>query len=200
MIKSKPFGLTGNIGCGKSTVSAMLYTYPDISVIDCDSIAKEMIICGRYRQEICSILGTDVFVNGIPDLSAIARIIFDDQTKRIAFEKFIHPLVWSIIDERTVSDGRRIYIVESAIIYETESEDRFRKVIVVTCSRETQFRRLRENRNMTDGEITSRLAQQIASAKKESRASYVIDTDCSIDRLKCRTEDLYILLKKEMFL
>ncbi len=39
----KPFGLTGNIGCGKSTVATLLSKYPDVLILDCDRIAKEII-------------------------------------------------------------------------------------------------------------------------------------------------------------
>jgi dephospho-CoA kinase len=199
------FGLTGNIGCGKSTVAALLSKHPDVVILNCDDIAKEIIYTGEYSTEVRKIFGKAVFITEkegciihqqIPVLSVLAREIFSDVEKKRKFEELIHPLVWKIVQERAALFGKqKICVIESAIIYETKSEDKFAAVIAVTCNPDEQFRRLRDNRKMSDVEIQARLAQQLPSLEKERRACFVIDTDCSTEELFKRVDCLYQKLK-----
>jgi dephospho-CoA kinase len=194
----KAFGLTGNIGCGKSTVAKLLSEYPDVLVIDCDFVAKEIILGDLYKQEINSILDADVFADGRVDLKAIAKIIFTNPEKKKLFEELIHPLVWASVQEKVdAAPSQQICVVESAIIYETGSEDMFASVIVAVCDQEEQFRRLQANRNMSRAQIEVRVAQQLASSKKEEMAKYVVRTDCNWEELKANVADLYQKLRQQ---
>lgn len=191
------FGLTGNIGCGKSTVAKLLSEHRDVSIFDCDRIAKEIMSGTGCRKEISDILGTDVFLGGKVDFKAIAKIIFEKPEKKRLLEELVHPLVWKTVCEKVDSTGdSKICIVESAIIYETASEDTFLATIVAVCNSLEQFRRLREDRHMTDADIQTRLGQQLSSSEKEKRAQFVIRTDCSLEQLKDRVSDLYHNLKQ----
>ena len=194
----KPFGLTGNIGCGKSTVATLLSKYPDVLIIDCDRIAKDIISSDEHRQQINTILGINVFLDDKVDFRAIARIIFEIPEKKRSLETLIHPLVWAVVDEKTASAGNsKICVVESAIIFETTSEGKFAAIIVATCNPHEQFRRLRENRHMDDVQIQARLDQQLPSSVKEQQAQFVIHTNCSLDQLEDRVSDLYNNLKQQ---
>jgi len=194
----KPFGLTGNIGCGKSTIATLLSKYPDVLILDCDRIAKEIISGNGHRQQINTILGTNVFLDEKADFQAIARIIFGEPGKKRLLETLIHPLVWTTVDERIASAGdSKICVVESAIIFETDSEGKFAAIIVATCNPHEQFRRLRDNRHMDDVQIQARLDQQLPSLVNEQRAQFVIHTECSLDQLEDRVSDLYHNLKQQ---
>lgn len=192
----KPFGLTGNIGCGKSTVAKFLAEYPDVLIIYTDNVAKEIIAGGSYGAQINALLGTDVFPDGKVDFKLIADIIFSDADKKKRFEELVHPLVWAAVREKVDKDGNdKVCVVESAILYETGSEGRFAAVVVAACDTEEQFRRLRENRKMTNEEIRARLERQLPSSEKESRARFVIHTDCDLGILKNKVAHLYEELK-----
>ena len=194
----KAFGLTGNIGCGKSTVASLLSKYPDILVFDCDRIAKEIISSGLYKQEINSILGIDAFVGKNADFEKIAKIIFKNNKKKKLLEELLHPLVWATVEERVMANrDQKICVVESAIIYETKNENKFIAVILVTCNPKEQFQRLLKNRKMSLNEIQARIAQQTPSLEKETKAQFLIRTDCSLKQLKNRVIDLYQKLKKK---
>lgn len=194
----KPFGLTGNIGCGKSTVAVLLSKYPDVVILDCDQIAKEIISGNAHRQQINTILGVNVFSNEKVNFRAIAEIIFEEPEKKRLFEALIHPLVWANVHEKATLAGEdKICIVESAIIFETKSEGQFDAIVVATCNPREQFRRLRENRKMKDVEIQARLDQQLPLSEKEQLAQFVVHTDCSLDQLKDRVSILYHNLKQK---
>ena len=191
------FGLTGNIGCGKSTVASLLSQHGDVSVIDCDKIAKNLIASGTYRQEINTLLGEEVFYEEEVDFTLMAEIIFQDPEKKKALEALIHPLVWKAVEREAAKlSDQSICIIESAIIYETSTENKFGAVIVATCEEDEQIRRLRENRHMSEDGIVARLESQISQAEKVRRAQFVIKTNCSLEELKERVHTLYETLKK----
>jgi dephospho-CoA kinase len=190
------FGLTGNMGCGKSTVAKLLAEYPDVVVVDCDRTAKEIISDPRYKQEINAVLETEVFPLGVVNLKLIAEIIFKGSNKRKLLESFVHPLVWQAVQEKVEKAGEKICVVESAIIFETQWEDRFAGVIVATCSHEEQIRRLQTDRKMSLADIEARLTLQIPSVEKEKKALFVISTECDLDELRTRVCELYQNLKE----
>lgn len=194
----RPFGLTGNIGCGKSTIASLLTKYPDVLVIACDRIAKEIILSNEHRQQINAILGSNIFMSEGVNFQVIAEIIFKEPKKKRLLEGLIHPLVWEIVDQEiaTVGDSK-ICVVESAIIFETDNVDRFTAIIVAVCNPYEQFRRLRKNRQMDDVQIQARIAQQLSSSEKEHRAQFIIHTDCKLDQLEDRVSNLYYDLKKQ---
>lgn len=191
------FGLTGNIGCGKTKVAELLAWYRDVAIINCDSIAKDIMGSGTHRCKIAEILLGDSASNWHVDSQLIAQIIFKDPDKKRRLEEFIHPLVWREVELKVSKKNRRdICIVESAIIFETKTESKFLGIITASCGEEEQYRRLRTNRGMTDEQIRARLVGQIPQDEKELRAQFVVHTDCGPGKLEERVERLYRSLKQ----
>lgn len=191
------FGLTGNIGCGKSTVAKILAMYHDVAVFDCDKIAKALVASFAHRATVERILGANVFSAAGVDFKAIAKIIFRDKEKKKQLEEFIHPLVWNAAQREIAKlEDWQITIVESAILYESGLGNQFLGMIVAVCNEAEQLRRLRELRNMNDEDISARRATQLSAAEKEKRAQFVIRTDCSMAGLKRNVSTLYWQLKR----
>ena len=186
------FGITGGIGCGKSTIMKLLKQMPGIVTCDADQIAKDIILSGAYDNTISPLLEAVLLPSGSARLKQIADIIFTSPEKMKVFQKFIHPLVWQeIIRVRNTSDNESILIVESAIIYESNWSNLFYRVIVVTCRPEEQRQRLLQNRNMQVADIEARIALQLPLAEKVSRADFVIDTTGSENGLEKSVANLF---------
>jgi dephospho-CoA kinase len=195
MKKINAYGLTGNMGCGKSTVAKYLQKYDDICVIDCDEISKKILVETNNSQKIKNILGNKVIKNGVIDKKEVSKIIFDNPDKKKLLENFLHPLVWQKVEEK-IQEGNKntIFIVESALIYELKKEKDFRGIIVVTCDKKEQFERIKKRSNWSDWEIKKRLKNQLSNEYKAKRALVVIDTSCSIKELKIKVEKLHLCL------
>lgn len=178
---SKKFGLTGGIGCGKSTVADMFGQYDDIGVINCDAIAKEIMGDPEMVSRIAGLAAHDAIdiltQSGTLDFSKLASIFFATPSLRSEIEGWVHPRVWKKIDEMVEADTtRRFWIVESAIIYETNSEREFSDVICVTCSDENQVVRLQQ-RGYSPEEIVARISSQQSNFFKMMRSRFEIKTD-----------------------
>lgn len=194
----KLYGLTGNMGCGKSTVAKFLAAKSDVIVFDCDKIAKEVIARDAIRQDVSEIAGAEIFMDGgMVDWKKLAAIVFSDKQKKLCLENLVHPLVREHIAcaaERFSQNT--IGIVESAIIYETNWHAAFDGIIVVVCDEKEQVRRLQNLRSMSGKDIRARLNAQLPQREKEQRADFIISTKRSLEELEQKVNELYLKLRQ----
>lgn len=189
-------GLTGNMGCGKSTIAELLQKHSDIRVLNCDQISKDLLFRGENTEKVKEILGDDVAKNGNVDGQKIAKKIFNDPSKKQELENFIHPLVWKKVAEEIQNEGQnKVFIVESALIFETNKDKDFDSVIVATCDQDEQYNRIRKRNAWPDEEIQERLKNQLPSELKETKGRVVINTNCSMKELETKIEKLYYFIK-----
>ena len=87
-------GLTGPIGCGKSTVAGWLRERGAV-VIDADAIAREVTAPGTPGHDaVLGHFGVSVRTpEGTLDRAALARLVFADEAALRELESIVHPLV-----------------------------------------------------------------------------------------------------------
>jgi dephospho-CoA kinase len=109
---------------------------------------------------------------------------------------FLHPLVWQNVQEK-IQNGKTdtIFVVESALIYETKKEHDFKGIIVATCDEKEQFNRIKKRNNWSDSEIEERLKSQLPNDFKEEKGLIVINTNCLMQELELKVERLYSFIK-----
>lgn len=196
MINPPIYGLTGNMGCGKSTVAKFLDKFEDVIIFDTDQVAKRLLCEERHSQELKELLGSSVFSENKIDVNKVARLVFDNHELLQKLEKFIHPLVWQYICEETKKCiGVSFFVVEAALIYEAKWQNHFRAIIVVTCDKVQQYHRLYKYRNLTDAEIDKRIKRQLLNKEKVKLADFIIDTTCSMEEVEKKVNHLYHCLK-----
>jgi pantetheine-phosphate adenylyltransferase/dephospho-CoA kinase len=201
----KIIGITGCIGAGKSEVVTRLVKYPNILTIDTDSLAKDIAVRSQHRDAIKNILGFVPDFSTKEGRSAIAAKLFSDKDCLIAYQSYIHPLVFQeIMENYSKLADNTIYIVESAIMFETGSEKRYDKVIVVAAEESVRKNRLEHGpRAMKSEDIQKRIDEQIPQSEKIDLADYVITNDGTAEDLDVNVSKLYVQLcdqlKKALF-
>lgn len=155
-------GLTGPIGCGKSTVGKLLADIGGV-VIDADALSREVTDTDAAAQhEIRRRFGDNVFSAGALDRTALAGIVFADWTALRDLEQIIHPRVRRLVDERleaAAGEGAPFAAVEAIKLVEGGLADRCDEVWLIQCAVETQRSRL-TLRGMPDDDAERRLAAQ----------------------------------------
>lgn len=189
-------GLTGNMGCGKSTVAKMLAKLPDVAVYDADQVWKELITTSVCRHYVEFLIGEEAFKDDQPQYSVIAAKIFSEYDLRIALQTFVGMHVLGEIAYRTQKSSATIHIVEAAILFENGSHHLINEIIVAKCDEKEQMRRVlaREipgRAPLTCEQVLARMKCQRSQEKKIAHANYVIDTFCSLPELEMRVKDLY---------
>lgn len=198
----KVIGITGGIGCGKSTV-AKLIAEAGFEVIETDELAKEIINNNNdVKNKIKEAFGTEAFnSNGSLNTKFISSIVFNENdTEYKALTKLnqiVHlPVIEEMINRIDALEQKGInkVFVESALIYEVELEQGFDYIIAVDCPEEKVIQRLKDKYHMSEKEILLRMKSQIPSSQKAQLADFVINNYGSTDELKKSVDFLLHIL------
>jgi len=194
MSKKEVIALTGETGTGKSTFGGFLSQHPDVCVIDSDQISKDILFDSNNRTKLVEIFGEDT------SKGQIAKIIYSNPKKKKELENYIHPKVWEKIDEAIKQSNKKIIFVESALIFETQNESeknkkRFKKIVLVTCDRDEQIKRIKEKHHLSKEEIDQRLATLWPLDFKLRRANFIVSTDCTKEELQVKADKLISILQ-----
>ena len=183
-------GLTGGIGCGKSTVAA-LFKEAGWQTIDSDSIVREMLtedldVQAHIREH----WGDKVFTQGaLIDRKAVAAIVFSDKSELKWLENLLHPVVQERWKSSLEGAPELAWLVEIPLLFEKRLETYFDLTVCVYSIDSTVETRT-NNRGYTKAEILQRREQQMPIDEKVERADYVISNSGSFDFLKLQIKKL----------
>ncbi len=175
-------GLTGGIGCGKSTAAAC-FAELGFVVIDADRLARQVLeshVCVSQLRDRWGAACLDA--QGIPDRRWIGAKVFTDPAERAFLESITHPEVARLRREAT-ADPSRDYVVEIPLLFEKDLAADLDTVVVVACSDEVRRARL-SIRGLSDQEISARIASQLSLVEKVKRANVVFWNDGEPDFLR----------------
>lgn len=180
----KTLGLTGGVGMGKST-SAQLLQARGAAVVDTDDLARQVVAPGTPAlREVQSAFGPDIVdAGGRLKREALARRVFADHHARKTLEAILHPrirVLWQAQVETWRTEDRPLAVVVIPLLYETQAETAFDRILCVACSAATQRERLRA-RGWSDEQIQQRIAAQLPIEEKLLRSHYVIWTEGGMD-------------------
>ena len=177
-------GLTGGAGMGKST-AACFFQERGAQIVDTDELARQLVSPGQPALvEIQGVFGQNIVApDGRLRRDELAEIVFADDGARKKLEAILHPQIrelWLAQVEKWRGENRPLAVVVIPLLFETQAESRFDKIICVACSPAAQNERLRA-RGWTPEQIRRRNAAQMPVEQKIARADFVIWTDGALD-------------------
>lgn len=201
-------GLTGGLGCGKTTVASMMAAR-GAHVLQADEVARELMQPGQdvYAAVVRHFGPGVVQADGAIDRSKLARAAFGEGRVE-ELNRLVHPAVIAYQQEWmqriAEREPRAIAVVEAALILEAGINGRFDQLVVVTCAAEQKIERFAQRVAAQGGdagaaraEAARRIAAQMPDEDKVKVADYVIDnsgpltaTQSQVDRLMDELEDL----------
>ena len=179
-------GLTGGIGSGKS-VAGDFFIELGIDVIDADHISKNILDNNESAKKLFLEHFGEKFIdknNNNVDRALLRDEIFKNEDKKEALESIIHPLVREEIFNFIENSNSVYKIIMVPLIYETNSQDFYDKIVVVDCKEENQIIRASKRDNKTKNDIINIMKNQASSDERMSIADEVIKNDSSLDDLK----------------
>lgn len=188
-------GLTGNIGCGKSSLSH-IFNNEGIDIIDADIIARQIYDDENLLKKVYDTFGDDIKnEDGSLNRKALGKIVFNDDEKLIQLNKLTHPAirqkVSDQIDEYKKQD-KKIVILDAALLVESDYLNFIDKLLVVTCEEKIQIERIKKRDNCSTEDALSRIKSQMTQEDKAKYADYIIDNSDTIDELRKKA---FIFLK-----
>ena len=186
--------LTGGIATGKSHVRARLEQL-GVPTIDADTLARDVVVPGTpgYHAVVQRFGDGVIGPDGHLDRRALGTVVFADPIARRDLEAIVHPAVRAATERWFTSlDERHAFAVaDIPLLFETGREKEFDAVIVTTCSPAAQVQRVMDRDHLSEVEARRRIDAQLPQEEKVSRATYVIDTDGSIDETNRQVDEVW---------
>ncbi|KHL14579.1 dephospho-CoA kinase [Mumia flava] len=186
-------GLTGGIGSGKSTVSALLAERGAV-VIDSDLLSREVVEPGTEGlAAVVARFGDGVLdADGRLDRPALGAIVFADDAARRDLEAIVHPLVRARAAELERAAGEDAVVVHDVpLLVETGQTDAYDVVVVVDVPTETQVERLVQQRGMAEVDARARITAQATRERRTGAADHVVDNTGSLEELTQSVDSLW---------
>ena len=186
-------GLTGGIGSGKSTVSALLAAKGAV-VIDADAITRELqqpgtdVLAAMVERFGEQILRRD----GSLDRQAVADIVFADAAALKDLGGIVHPAVGVEIARRLeAAQGTDDLVVLDVPLLVESGRDDMAALVVVDVDPEVAVARLVEHRGMRAEDARARMANQVPREDRLAKADLVIDNSGTVEDLATRVDELW---------
>ncbi|MFZ2451543.1 MAG: dephospho-CoA kinase [Methylovulum miyakonense] len=187
-------GLTGGIGCGKSTV-ANLFSQLDVPIIDADIISRNLVQPGQPAlAAIRQVFGERILnIDGSLDRSHLRDIIFADAEAKQKLESILHPLVYQAILAAVGQTISRYCVICIPLLFETKMTRLADRILVIDCPTETQVMRVRQRDHLSDGQIQAIIGSQVPRDFRIANANDLIENTGTNDKLAEQVKKLHNL-------
>jgi len=188
-------GLTGGIGCGKST-AARFFEEAGFRRIDTDEIVRQEVLS---RSEVVAAIAQrfgpqTLTADGRVDRPAVAKIVFFDDAALHWLEDLLHPRLYVILRARLAEATGVDHVVEVPLLFEKHLENWFDFTVCVATTSNLQLARL-EQRGLPRALAEQRISKQLPLAYKLELADYVLLNDGSPDFLRDQINNLVAQLR-----
>lgn len=186
-------GLTGGIGSGKSTVSALLAGHGAV-IIDADAITRELQAPGApLLTTLAERFGDSIIdPDGALNRPALAAIAFADPEALKDLNKIVHPAVATEMDRRLKEqrDTDNIVVLDIPLLAENPRTG-LCGVIVVDVPVDVAVDRLVRFRSMSEDDARARIAKQASREDRLKIADRVIDNSGNLDELSRQVDEVW---------
>lgn len=185
-------GVTGGIGCGKTSV-ADAFARLDAPVVDTDAIAHELSAPGAAGQRaVVAAFGQDaVAADGSLNRAWLRQRAFADPAFRARLEATLHPLIGDETLRRMTAWTAPYGLCVVPLLFESgRLLGHVDRVLVVDCPEATQVARVMARSGLAAAEVRAIMAAQAPRAERRARADDVIDNGGTMQALERQVAEL----------
>ncbi|MFL5953670.1 MAG: dephospho-CoA kinase [Gaiellaceae bacterium] len=187
--------ITGGIGAGKSE-ALKAFARNGAATVSSDEIVHHLLRRPDVRAAVVARMGNGIVApDGEIDRGALATVVFNDREALAWLEELLHPLVSAEYLQwreqlAELPDAPRVSVTEVPLLYETGSDERFDKVVVITAP--SKLRRAR-----SDAASDARESRLIPEAQKVERADFSFKNTGSLEELDAFVKSVMAELTSE---
>ena len=190
-------GLTGSIGMGKSTTTAM-FADAGCPVYDADAEVHRLYAPGGAAVAPVEAAFRGVTVDGAIDRARLSEQVLGDPQALQRLNAIVWPLVGAARADfmrEAQGVGAPFAVFDIPLLYETGGETSVDVVIVVSAPADVQRQRVLTRSGMTEAKFAAILAAQMPDAEKRARADFVIDTGAGLEATRARVGEIIAALR-----
>lgn len=187
-------GLTGGIGCGKSTAGRFLEE-AGFRRIDTDAVVRDLLAGDEAVQAAVrarfgdGVIGED----GSVLRAELAKVVFAEEAALRALEAILHPRVHETWLKAAEAGLESPLVVEIPLLFEKRLEKHFDFTVCVFSSVDVQLKRLAA-KGYSREQAIARMERQMPLGSKVALADFVLLNDGELGFLKSQIEHLIPLL------
>lgn len=189
-------GITGGVGCGKSTLMNLLKERYQAKVLFADELGHQAMEPGTpVYDRIRKTFGQDlVLPDGTIDRALLADRIYEEEEKRVKLNGIIHPYVLDRI-RQSLEEWREepLVCLETALLFETGCDRFCDAVWCVLADREIRIQRLMKSRGYSREKAEVIMEAQLSDEEWRKRCDVCIVNDGDYRRLEERLQDLLVM-------
>lgn len=190
----KIIGLTGGVGAGKSTILEFLQKDWGAFVLQADKVGHFVMEPGRECYEpIVRLFGKEIIKSDKTiDRRRVSDVVFSQKEKLEALNNIVHPAVRRYILEaleKEKASGRKLCVVEAALLLEEQYDKFCDAVWYVHTDREIRISRLMKNRGYTREKAESIIRSQKSDDFFFRHADFVIENNKSTEDISLRLSE-----------
>lgn len=186
-------GLTGGIGCGKST-AAQMFADLGAGVIDTDQIARRLAAAGQPAlAKIREAFGPEYFLpDGNLDRAKLRRLVFSNQAAKTRLEEILHPLIkQEVVAEINASRAPYLLLAVPLLLETGQYASLIRRVLVVDCDDAQQIARAMARSHLSPEEVRAIMASQLPRAERLRQGDDILHNDGDLAGLRVQVERLH---------
>ena len=194
----KRIALTGNIGCGKSTVGSILREL-GAYVFDADRIIHTFYEKGHpVWEEVVRTFGKGILDReGNIDRKKLTKVVFEDEEKLRKLEEITHRALYEYLErEFSKLPEEAIAVVEASLLIEKGTYKRYDKTIVVYAPYEVCRERALK-KGFSEEDFEKRWRKQMPIEEKVKYADFVIDNSNGLERTRERVREVFERIKED---
>jgi dephospho-CoA kinase len=188
----KLIGLTGAIGSGKSSVSA-LFARKGAIIIDGDNIAKQLQQKGSPTlQKMVDDFGDILLESGELDRAKVAQLVFGDAEMLKRLNAIMHPAIGVEIMRQIELNmtTENVVVLDMPLLVENP-RDGMSGLVVVDVDPEVAISRLVQFRDMNEEDARRRMASQASREDRLKVADRIIDNSGNPEDLGPQVDDVW---------
>ena len=183
-------GITGGIGSGKSTVCDILREL-DVAVYNSDVRAKELMTESvSLRQALVERFGEEVYNAEGLNRAYLAQRVFGSASELEALNAIVHPAVMADFDCWAEAQQGNYVVLESAILFEAQLENRVDVVVSVMAPESLRVERAMQRDGASREQIMARIKAQMSDDERSDRSKYAI-VNIDLEELREEVEQLH---------
>ena len=169
-------GLTGGIGCGKTTVTN-IFIELGVAVVDADIVARKVVAPNSYAlNEIIEHFGKGFLLpSGELDRAKLRSEIFSNKSSKTWLNQLLHPLIRTTMEKQLNACTSDYCLLVAPLLIENNLTAMVQRVLVIDVGPNTQLSRTLARDPSSEEEIKAIIASQIPREQRKQSADDIID-------------------------
>lgn len=178
--------ITGGIGTGKSSVSAILRLY-GYTIIDADKVAHQ--ILNDHTPSVVELFSEDILGKDDQiDRKKLGKIVFENYAQKKKLEDFLHPKIKNEIlsQANQLESYSQYYFLDIPLFFEVGGKKTYEvdQVLLIYAPKELQLKRIIARDGLSQEDAINRIEAQMDIEEKKLRSENIIENTKGLKELQ----------------